>query len=108
MQIKVENLLKQYGRITAVDISDLQIEKGQIFGLVGNNGAGKTTFLRLVLDLVEATEGQVLVDRKNVAKDSSWKAITGLAIHPMLSWRCPPWTKTLPLDTLVRRTSRFW
>lgn len=77
MQIRVENLRKEYGRITAVDIPSLEIEKGQVFGLVGNNGAGKTTFLRLILDLVQATTGRVSVEGKNVAEDPSWKSATG-------------------------------
>lgn len=60
-----------------VNIPELQIGKGESFGLVGNNGAGKTTFFRMILDLIRPSEGEVL--SKGVAVNSSedWKFYTG-------------------------------
>ena len=46
--IKVENITKKYGGQQVLNIEQLQIAKGQSFGLVGNNGAGKTTFFSLI------------------------------------------------------------
>ncbi|RMD96124.1 MAG: ABC transporter ATP-binding protein [Calditrichaeota bacterium] len=77
MKIETENLIKKYHGKVVLDLPDLVIESGELFGLVGNNGAGKTTFFRLVLDLVQATEGRVLSGGKDVAKDESWKFYTG-------------------------------
>ena len=61
MQISINNLVKQFGEKTAVNISDFTIASGDILGLVGNNGAGKTTLFRLILDLLKADNGHVLI-----------------------------------------------
>ena len=47
--IEVNHLTKRFGSVTALDDISLQVESGSIFGLVGSNGAGKSTFLRLSL-----------------------------------------------------------
>ena len=77
MRIGVQGLVKRYGQATVLDIPEFAIETGESLGLVGNNGAGKTTFLRLVLDLIQATEGQVDVDGESVAARTAWKKNTG-------------------------------
>lgn len=58
--IRINQLQKHFGDKTAVDIPDLFIGRGEIIGLVGNNGAGKTTFFRLMLDLLKADHGSVV------------------------------------------------
>lgn len=81
--IILKDLKKTYGTQEAVSIPDLTIENGTILGLVGNNGAGKTTLFRLILDLVEATEGCVSIvenpdsDAIDPAKSEEWKKFTG-------------------------------
>lgn len=75
--IKVFNLQKAYNGITVLDIPGLIISQGESFGLVGNNGAGKTTFFRLILDLIEPTQGEVMVDDKKVMRNDVWKSSTG-------------------------------
>ena len=77
MKIETQNLVKKYNNRAVVDLPNLVIETGELFGLVGNNGAGKTTFFRLLLDLVQASDGCVLSGGKDVAKDESWKLYTG-------------------------------
>ncbi|MBD3274956.1 MAG: ATP-binding cassette domain-containing protein [Candidatus Marinimicrobia bacterium] len=77
MDIRIKDLLKTYGEVVAVNISALHVQPGRIFGLVGENGAGKTTFLRQLLDLVEADRGCVLVNGVNIAKEPDWKQNTG-------------------------------
>ena len=57
--IKANELSKKYGQQTVLTIDHLEIPKGQSFGLVGNNGAGKTTFFNLLLDLIKPTTGTV-------------------------------------------------
>lgn len=71
--IKIQNISKIYGNATVLDIENLEIPKGQTFGLVGNNGAGKTTLFSLLLDLIEPSSGQILVENENVAKTENWK-----------------------------------
>ena len=77
MEIKIQNLAKQYGKNTVLDIPELTIHSGELVGLVGNNGAGKTTLMRLILDLIEATEGYVETNGNRVNEDSTWKQFTG-------------------------------
>ncbi len=78
--IHAENLSKRYGQHLALQIENLDIPKGQVFGLVGNNGAGKTTFFNLILDLIQPTSGKVENKGENVAKTTLWKAHTGAFI----------------------------
>lgn len=75
--IKIDNLTKYFGENKALDIKQLQIAEGSIVGLVGNNGAGKTTMLRLILDLCKANSGSVLSAGKDVSKFEEWKEYTG-------------------------------
>ncbi len=77
MAIQVNDLKKNFGEKTAVNISDFTINDGDILGLVGNNGAGKTTFFRLILDLIKADSGQVLVNDCNPVLSEEWKKFTG-------------------------------
>lgn len=74
--IKVNNIGKAYGGVAVVDITSLDIHKGETVGLVGNNGAGKTTFFRLILDLIKAERGEILSKDKNVALNEEWKSYT--------------------------------
>lgn len=59
--IEVQGLTKQYGRFTAVSKLDLQMERGEVYGLLGPNGSGKTTTILMLLGLTEPTAGQVRV-----------------------------------------------
>lgn len=73
--IKIENLKKSYNKKFKLEIQELKINN-EIVGLVGNNGAGKTTFLNLLLNLVDSDKGTILIKDKNI-KDEVWKEITG-------------------------------
>src|SRR5690606_7940378 len=64
----IEDLVKRYGRFTAVDHLNLEIKKGEIFGFIGPNGAGKTTTMRIIATLLQPTQGTVLVDGVDVIK----------------------------------------
>jgi ABC-type multidrug transport system, ATPase component len=75
--ITLTNLSKQYSGVTALNIPELTLEEGELVGLVGNNGAGKTTMMRLMLDLIQATSGYVTIDGKRVDQDDAWKSFTG-------------------------------
>lgn len=78
--IQAENLSKKYGQNTVLDIEKLEIPKGQSFGLVGNNGAGKTTFFNLLLDLIKPTTGHITNNGVQVDKSEAWKPYTAAFI----------------------------
>jgi ABC-2 type transport system ATP-binding protein len=75
--IRVTDLKKTYNGVTVLNMPTLTIPEGESFGLVGNNGAGKTTFFRLILDLIEPSSGEVLVDGQRVVRNDAWKKTTG-------------------------------
>lgn len=77
MVIEAKNIIKTYDSKIVLNIPQLKINSGEIFGLVGNNGAGKTTFLRLMLDLLKADEGNIFNNGIDVSKNEKWKTFTG-------------------------------
>ena len=80
MEIKIEQLKKCFGEKVAVDIENYNILSGDMLGLVGNNGDGKTTMFRLMLDLLQADNGNVHIGENNVCQNENWKAHTGAFI----------------------------
>ena len=78
--IKVTELSKKYSGNIVLNIDELEIPKGQTFGLVGNNGAGKTTFFNLLLDLINPTTGQIITHEIQVNKSEDWKPFTAAFI----------------------------
>jgi ABC-2 type transport system ATP-binding protein len=75
--IQATQLSKKYGQATVLNIDLLEIPKGQSFGLVGNNGAGKTTYFNLLLDLIRPTTGAIINHDIQVNKSEDWKSFTG-------------------------------
>ena len=75
--IQVQNLSKSYNGTTVLKIDQLEIPKGESFGLVGNNGAGKTTFFSLLLDLIHPTTGAIINNGVQVNTSEAWKPFTG-------------------------------
>ena len=74
--IQVKNLKKIYNGVTVLNIPSLDIPKGESFGLVGNNGAGKTTFFSLLLDLIEPSNGYITTNNIKVNESEAWKPFT--------------------------------
>jgi ABC-2 type transport system ATP-binding protein len=74
--IRVNQLSKTYNGSTVLNIANLEIPKGQSFGLVGNNGAGKTTFFSLLLDLIQPTTGTLTNNEIQVNTSEDWKPFT--------------------------------
>ena len=64
--LQVKNIVKYYGDNKAVDNLSFDVKNGEIFGLLGENGAGKTTTFRIIMGLLDATEGEVLLDGKKI------------------------------------------
>ncbi|MGI0106073.1 ABC transporter ATP-binding protein [Salinimicrobium sp. WS361] len=74
--ITATNLTKVYSGTKVLDVEHLEIPKGQSFGLVGNNGAGKTTFFSLLLDLIQPTTGSIFNNDITVSQSEAWKPFT--------------------------------
>ena len=75
--IEAIGLRKIYNGVAVLNIPEIAVKNGESFGLVGNNGAGKTTFFRLILDLIEASSGEVHIDGEKVARRDGWKSKVG-------------------------------
>ena len=74
--ILTSNLTKKYNSKLVLQIDSLEIPKGQSFGLVGNNGAGKTTYFSLLLDLIQPTTGFITSNGIQVNESETWKPFT--------------------------------
>ena len=61
MIVNVDNLTKRYGSLTAVDNLSLKISEGEIFGLLGPNGSGKTTAINCILSLLKYDRGEITI-----------------------------------------------
>lgn len=68
--IKTENLLKTFNLIRAVDGVNLEVNEGEIFGIVGPDGAGKSTLIRLLTSILLPTQGNAWVDQMDIVKDA--------------------------------------
>ncbi|GGC81813.1 ATP-binding protein [Flavobacterium lutivivi] len=79
--IQVHNLSKTYNNgVKVLNVETLEIPKGQSFGLVGNNGAGKTTFFSLLLDLIQPSSGHITNNNVQVNTSEAWKPFTAAFI----------------------------
>ncbi|WP_298901077.1 ABC transporter ATP-binding protein [uncultured Psychroserpens sp.] len=78
--IYTKDLSKAYNGKQVLKIDELGIPKGQSFGLVGNNGAGKTTYFSLLLDLIKPTTGNITNNSVVVDKSEDWKPFTSAFI----------------------------
>ena len=68
--IKTVNLTKSYQDVTAVDGLNMQVAKGELFALLGVNGAGKTTVIKMLSCLTQPTSGDALLNGKSIRKDA--------------------------------------
>ncbi len=67
--ILVQDLVKRYGAFTAVDGVSLEVAKGEIHGFLGPNGAGKTTTIRIIAGLLKPTQGRIVIDGHDLARE---------------------------------------
>lgn len=74
-----QNVFKSFGTVRAINGLDLQIEQGEVFALLGHNGAGKTTALRLLLGLLEPNSGHISVyDKSPIQEGESIRSLCGV------------------------------
>lgn len=64
--IEVKNLSKSFGTVKAIDEISAHIEEGHVFGLIGTNGAGKSTFMRMLTGVLKPDNGEILIDGESV------------------------------------------
>ena len=89
--IQAMGLVKQYGKLTAVDTLDLEIRQGEVFALLGVNGAGKTTVIKMLSCLTKPSAGDAVVGGFSITKESEQvKRLIGVspqetAVAPNLS-----------------------
>lgn len=70
MIVKVNNLVKRYGNLIALDHFNLEVQQGEVFGLLGPNGSGKTTAINCILSLLKYDKGSVEVFEKPMSPDA--------------------------------------
>ncbi|MGI6040523.1 MAG: ATP-binding cassette domain-containing protein, partial [Eubacteriales bacterium] len=70
MVIRVKNLVKRYGNLVALDHLSLDVKEGEIFGLLGPNGSGKTTAINCILSLLKFDKGDIEVFNKPMTPES--------------------------------------
>lgn len=78
--IEAQNLSKTYNGVTVLNIENLVVNTGESIGLAGNNGAGKTTFFSLLLDLIGPTTGKISNNGIIVSESEAWKPFTAAFI----------------------------
>ena len=98
--IRTANLTKKYKDIIAVDQLNLQVNKGELFSLLGVNGAGKTTTIKMLSCLTQPTSGDAFLNGKSICKDSTavksliavspqeTAIASGLSVHENLELMC--------------------
>src|ERR1700684_1237862 len=98
LSIDVRGMTKKFGKLTAVDHIDLQVESGEIFGFLGPNGSGKTTFIRMLCGLLtpdagagtclgnDIITGQALIKREVGYMTQAFSYYTDLSIRENLDF----------------------
>lgn len=66
MLLQVENIVKRFGGMVALNHVSMSVNQGEIFGLIGPNGAGKTTLLNVIAGVLKPNEGRIILDGKNI------------------------------------------
>ena len=82
--LELRGLRKTYGELIALDLLDLEVRPGECVALIGHNGSGKTTTLRLVAGLLEPSEGQVTVAGGDLGEERSRAALSFVPDSPLL------------------------
>ena len=102
MILQSHDLVKSFGGVTAINHLSLEVEKGTVFGIIGPNGSGKTTFFNLVTGMYPVTSGKVTFNNRN---------ITGLRPHQIAelgigrTFQIPaPFTKMTVLENVMVST----
>ena len=99
--ITVKHLSRHYGGVKAVDDVSFHIQRGEVVGLLGHNGAGKTTIMKIMTGFLEATSGSINIDGLDIGKDTR-------AIQQRIGYlpeNCPVWPEMTVIDYLEYQAS---
>lgn len=94
--IQVDHLSRRYGELIAVDDVSFGIGRGEVVGLLGHNGAGKTTIMKMLTGYLEPTAGRIVIDGLEVGRDTA-------AIQRRIGYlpeNCPLWPEMTVIDYL--------
>lgn len=94
--IQVEHLSRRYGELLAVDDVGFGIGRGEVVGLLGHNGAGKTTIMKMLTGFLEPTAGRIAIDGLEIGRDTA-------AIQRRIGYlpeNCPLWPEMTVIDYL--------
>ena len=76
--LEVKNLKKYYGKIRGVDDVSIKLNSGEAYGFIGPNGAGKSTTIKTIMNLINATSGEIFInEKKNDKNDLELKELIG-------------------------------
>lgn len=104
--ITIQNLSKKFGDNEVLTSINLEFEAGQIYGIVGRNGSGKSVLLKCIAGLVLPTSGEIRVLGKRIGKDIDFAPRTGIAIEqPGLLLRKSAYENMKTLAALTKRPS---
>ena len=104
--IKVDNLIKRFGDNEVLRSINLKFGSGQIYGIIGRNGSGKSVLLKCIAGLVVPTSGEVTVLGKRIGKDVDFAPSTGISIEqPGLMLRRSAYDNLRTLAALTARPS---
>src|ERR1700722_1440802 len=94
--ITIDNLTRRYGTFTAVEDVSFTIAGGEVVGLLGHNGAGKTTIMRMLTGFLEPTSGSIRVGELQIGRDAA-------AIQRRIGYlpeNCPAWPEMTVVEFL--------
>jgi Cu-processing system ATP-binding protein len=77
MMIEAKNLVKNFGKLKALDNISVNFSSGQTIALIGPNGSGKTTFIKSILGMVIPEQGDIIFDGKSILKDWTYRSKVG-------------------------------
>src|SRR5437868_10331790 len=99
--VEIKGIAKQFGRTTALQGIDLEIEEREFVSLIGPSGCGKSTLLRVIGDLIEPTQGAVTINGKN-ARQARNDRDYGIVFQDsvLFDWRTVAKNIALPLELL--------
>jgi len=99
--IKVERLTRRYGELVAVDDVSFDIDHGEVVGLLGHNGAGKTTIMKMLTGFLEPTSGSIKIDNYDIGVDT--RAVQARIGY--LPENCPVYPEMTVIDYLDYQAS---
>ncbi len=79
--IRVENVTKKFGEVTALNQINISFERGKIYGIIGRNGSGKTVLFKTIIGYLKPTGGRVVVRGKEIGKDIDFAENMGIIIE---------------------------